>query len=71
MLSEWLALCLLYQRGRTALVSACGNGHVDAARWLVAEAGSDAGSERTNVCGGAAFRCRGRDRCSDANNGML
>ncbi len=42
------------QNGYTALLWACRNGHMDVARWLVSEAGSDARSERNNVC-----RCDG------------
>jgi ankyrin repeat protein len=40
----------LSQNGYTALLLACRNGHIDVARWLVSEAGSDARSERDNVC---------------------
>jgi hypothetical protein len=43
------------QDGYTALLLACLRGHIDVARWLVSEAGSDARSERNNVC-----------RCDDA-----
>ncbi len=37
------------QNGATALLLACGNGHLDVVTWLVTNAGSDARSERTNV----------------------
>jgi hypothetical protein len=37
------------QVGDTALLLACRHGHVDVARWLVSDAGSDARSERSNV----------------------
>ncbi len=47
------------QNGKSALLLACWHGHVNVARWLVSEAGSDARSERDNVCrcGDAAFGC--------------
>jgi ankyrin repeat protein len=38
------------QAGNTALLLACWSGHIDVARWLVSEAGSDARLERDNVC---------------------
>jgi hypothetical protein len=38
------------QGGSTALLLACGCGHLDVARWLVEEAGCDARSERDKVC---------------------
>jgi hypothetical protein len=37
------------QCGSTALLEACANGHLNAARWLVDEAGSDARSEQDKV----------------------
>jgi hypothetical protein len=37
------------QDGYTALLAACSSGHIDVARWLVSEAGSDPRSERSNV----------------------
>jgi ankyrin repeat protein len=37
------------QDGRTALLCACANGHLDVAQWLVTSGGSDARSERNNV----------------------
>jgi hypothetical protein len=37
------------QYGYTALLLACHDGHLDVARWLVTDAGSDARLERTNV----------------------
>jgi hypothetical protein len=40
---------VLSQRGNTALLLACCNGHLDVARWLVEEAGSDARSEEDEV----------------------
>jgi ankyrin repeat protein len=40
---------VLSQDGSSALLLACCNGHIDVARWLVSEAGSDARSERSNV----------------------
>ncbi len=47
------------QNGYTALLLACYHGHIDVARWLVSEAGSDARSERDNVgrCDDAACVC--------------
>ncbi len=43
-------LCGFYdQNGYTALLAACANGHLDVARLLVTDAGSDARSERGNV----------------------
>jgi hypothetical protein len=41
-------LCVV-QLGRTALLLVCANGRLDVAQWLVASAGSDARSERSNV----------------------
>ncbi len=45
------ARCVLCcdQVGRTALLAACEHGHVDVARWLVTNAGSDARLERYDV----------------------
>jgi hypothetical protein len=37
----------------TALLAACDNGHLDVARWLVTDAGSDARLERDCV----SYRC--------------
>ncbi len=47
------------QNGETALLLACQNGHIDVARWLVSEAGSDARLEQKNVgrCDDAACGC--------------
>ncbi len=42
-------LCCRAQFEFTALLSACHHGHLDLARWLVTEGGSDARSERDNV----------------------
>jgi hypothetical protein len=45
-------LCLVScrdQDGWSALLEACVHGHLDVARWLVTDAGSDARSERNNV----------------------
>ncbi len=42
------------QDGSTALLVASAKGHLDVARWLVTDAGSDARSERSNV----SCRCR-------------
>jgi hypothetical protein len=45
-------LCLVSccdQDGWSALLVACAFGHLDVARWLVTDAGSDARSERSNV----------------------
>ncbi len=46
-----VAMCgdVLAQTGFTALLLACLSGHIDVARWLVSEAGSDARSEWNNV----------------------
>jgi hypothetical protein len=41
--------CCRQNRGGTALLWACTTGHLDVARWLVMDAGSDARSERDNV----------------------
>jgi hypothetical protein len=50
---------VLSQKGSSALLLACLRGHIDVARWLVSEAGSDARSERNNVgrCGDGAYAC--------------
>ncbi len=50
---------VMSQDGETALLCACYKGHIDVARWLVSEAGSDARSERSNVgrCDDAACGC--------------
>jgi ankyrin repeat protein len=42
-------LLAMTQDGSSALLLACEHGHVDVARWLVANAGSDAASERDKV----------------------
>jgi hypothetical protein len=44
--ASWLAM----QDGCSALLLACKHGRVDVAQWLVANAGSDAASERDKVC---------------------
>ncbi len=47
-----IASCLVSrcgQTGFTALLAACERGRLDAVRWLVTDAGSDARSERDNV----------------------
>jgi hypothetical protein len=43
--------CAREQNGRTALLCACVNGHLNVAQWLVTSAGSDfrSDSERDNV----------------------
>ncbi len=45
------ARCMLCcdQDGRTALLLACADGHLDVVRWLVTDAGSDVRSERDEV----------------------
>jgi hypothetical protein len=40
---------VLSQDGDTTLLLACLKGHIDVARWLVSEAGSDARSEQNDV----------------------
>ncbi len=37
------------QDGSTALLTACANGHVEVAQWLVSSAGSNPVTEMTNV----------------------
>jgi hypothetical protein len=44
------------QVGWSALLVACFNGHLDVARWLVTDAGSDVRSERSNVSCCCSFR---------------
>jgi hypothetical protein len=44
-----MVLCCRAQFEFTALLSACHHGHLDLARWLVTEGGSDARSERDSV----------------------
>jgi ankyrin repeat protein len=57
-----LAMLLLDdQDGSTALLLACEHGHLDVARWLVTDAGSDARSERDSVS--CRYRAE-RDRCA-------
>jgi hypothetical protein len=47
----------LGQNGSTALLLACAQGYLDMARWLVANASSDARSERDDVsCRGSCCR---------------
>jgi hypothetical protein len=56
-------LCLVAccdQRDNTALLLACKHGHLDLARWLVTDAGSDARSERNGVSSCYRSEC---DRC--------
>jgi ankyrin repeat protein len=45
------------QDGWSALLLACASGHLDVARWLVTDTGSDARSERTKVSCGSSFGC--------------
>jgi hypothetical protein len=66
--------CCRQNRGGTALLWACTTGRLDVARWLVADAGSDARSERDNVSGRCSCRrlcvflsCRVRPRCVPAS----
>ncbi len=44
-----LRVVVMPQDGDSALLLACWHGHIDVARWLVSEAGSDGRSERNNV----------------------
>ena len=46
--SAW-CVCYCDQGSCTALLVACHKGHLDVARWLVTDAGSDARSERDDV----------------------
>jgi hypothetical protein len=48
--------CRIDQNGRSALLLACTGGHLDVARWLVTDAGSDARLERSNVSCCCSFR---------------
>jgi hypothetical protein len=59
------------QHRSTAILVACGFGHLDVARWLVTNAGSDVRSERDNVsCRSSCRRlcasllCRERRSCA-------
>jgi hypothetical protein len=55
--SAWCVWCC-DQKGATALLLACLHGHLDVARWLVTDAGSDARLERDDVsCAGLCTVC--------------
>jgi ankyrin repeat protein len=68
-----VCVAMLSQVGDTALLLACCKGHIDVARWLVSEAGSDARSERNNVgrCDDAACACVVVDRRCGVHGDVL
>jgi ankyrin repeat protein len=63
-------LCYCDQYADTALLLACANGHLDVARWLVTDAGSNARSQQSDVsC--TPFAVRSRWEFGDATRRLV